>query len=186
MVGMGSTDRQPQRALSLGNQRFLQLQTIRGGLTTTCGFNCSSVCFPQLKTTSVSLPALLISEVMSLAAVRCAGEQGRSGDESLSLRGGRLARTAQGEGLLGWARDLSCHQLWSSLTSILVPWGFQYDAQVPLWGRGCCLSSNLEQKERYEIKGSKSMIKYGELTQHRQPPQPTPLALCFPAFQWGR
>ena len=163
---MGSTDRQSQRALSLGNQCTLQLQTIRGGLATTCGFNCSSVCSPQLETTSVYLPALLISEVMSLAAVRCAGEQGRRGDEFLSLRGGRLILLR--EGLLGWARDLSCHQLWSSLTSILDPCGFWYNAQVPLGGRGCCLSSNQEQKERYEIKGSKSKIMYGKLTQHSQ------------------
>lgn len=88
--------------------------------------------------------------------------EGRRGDESLSLRGGRLILLR--EGLLGWARDLSYHQLWSSLTSILVLWGFQYNAQVPLWDRGCCLSSNPEQKERYEMKGNKTMIKYGKLT----------------------
>lgn len=68
-----------------------------------------------------------------MAAVRRAGEQGRRGDESLNLRGGRL--TLLREGLLGWARDPSCHQLWRSLVFILVPWGFQYDDQVPLWGQ---------------------------------------------------
>lgn len=68
-----------------------------------------------------------------MAAVRSAGEQGRRGDESLNLRGGWLLLLR--EGLLGWVRDPSCHQLWPSPTFILVPRGFQYDAQVPLWGQ---------------------------------------------------